>query len=296
VRRLGAIHYHRDVTDAMYPVVGEILCETLKWAEGKEVWAGVSADWAEAYGIVAGAMMDGAAEEAKLGPPTWPASVVSVTRPEGCPDVAVLTVGTEPEVAWWPGAWLELETPGLPRVWWKGCPANLPDGRGVIEFHVRAAGRGGASDALACLEPEAPLRIGMTGGRFALDTASRRDIVMAADSTGVAPLLALLGEITTFQAPPAVTLFCGAASARGLYALDGLREFATGHPWLAVVPVAYDTDGPLHRVITGGVDWSGRDAYLVGPAAVTAACREALTAAGMPPERIRARSFGRAAP
>jgi NAD(P)H-flavin reductase len=279
----------------MYPVVGELLCEALKWAEGGE-WAAVSADWAEAYGVAATVMMDGAAEEAKLGPPSWPASVVSVTRPEGCPDVAILTVGTEPEVTWTPGSWLELETPGRPRVWWKGCPANLPDGRGLLEFHVRAAGRGGASDALACLEPEAPLRIGMTGGRFALDTASSRDIVMAADSTGVAPLLALLGVAATFQAPPAVTLFFGADHAGGLYALDGLRKYAADHPWLAVVPVDYSADGPLHKALVRGLDWSLRDIYLAGPAVVTAACRADLVATGVPPEQIRARSYGRNKP
>ena len=59
---LGARHVAYGAKAAHYPVVGEVLIASMAEVAGPD-WRDEYADaWAEAYGVVAGAMMEGAAE------------------------------------------------------------------------------------------------------------------------------------------------------------------------------------------------------------------------------------------
>jgi nitric oxide dioxygenase len=68
VRSLGARHVKYGVRDAHYPVVGGVLLWTLEQGLGPKFTPEVREAWAEAYGLLANTMMQGAAEGAALQP------------------------------------------------------------------------------------------------------------------------------------------------------------------------------------------------------------------------------------
>ena len=98
------------------------------------------------------------------------------------------------------GQSVAVETPARPRLWRWYSPACLP-GDGVLEFHVRRVDGGQVSPALASLQPGDELRVGPPGGVMTLDP-SGRPVLMAAWSTGLAPLKAILLQLAAMPAPP----------------------------------------------------------------------------------------------
>ena len=60
VQELGRRHRHYGVEEAHYAVVGETLLYTLKQGLGDEFTDDVRGAWAEAYGVLAAAMVDAA--------------------------------------------------------------------------------------------------------------------------------------------------------------------------------------------------------------------------------------------
>ena len=161
-------------------------------------------------------------------------------------DIAVLTVAAPegPPLGWVPGQSVAVEIPARPRLWRYFSPAN-PPGSGTLEFHVRWVDGGQVSPALASLQPGDTLRIGPPTGAMTLDP-SGRPVLLAAWSTGLAPLKAILRQIAAMQFPPAVHLFAGARHPEGLYDMPALEDIA-GCPWVTVTPVVLE-----------GRDWSGR--------------------------------------
>jgi NAD(P)H-flavin reductase/hemoglobin-like flavoprotein len=289
LRRLGAGHRKFGTLAGHYGPVGEVLLATLEHFSGEAWNEDLAADWAQAYGLVARIMQDAAAEDERHLPATWAGTVIAARRP--LPDVTVLTVAADPSLTWRAGQYVTLETPARPREWRRYCPANLPDGDGTLELHVRTLGRGGVSDALALAGPGAPLRLGPAAGRPDVDLNAGRDLVMAAASAGIAPCRALLAALARLPSPPLVLLFYGGAAERDLYDLEDVAKMAARCPWLTAVPVVTAADGPVSEVIARDGTWAARDAYLAGPADFTGPCAEALAAAGTPPDRIRVRSF-----
>ncbi len=151
---------------------------------------------------------------------------------------------------------------------------NAPRADGLLEFHVRLIDGGAVSMALTSDTVRAP-RCGSDRPSACSPSASRsrdRSLLLIAGSTGLAPLKAMVDQLTTLPQPPAVHLFFGARKADGLYDLDSLEKIAAEHPWLTVTPVA--TADPRFEGETGSIpdvvarhgDWSGHDAYLAGPA------------------------------
>jgi NAD(P)H-flavin reductase len=100
-----------------------------------------------------------------------------------------------------------------------------------MELHVRVLDGGLVSPQLACLEADAPLHLGAPRGALALDTTSNRPVIMAAASTGIAPLHAMLTQLAAAPAPPPVRLYYGALHRDGLYAPDTLEKLAAPAPW-----------------------------------------------------------------
>lgn len=62
LKGMGAKHKTYGVTDEMYPWVGECLLATLAEVGGAEWTEEVAQAWTEAYGAIAGLMIEGAAE------------------------------------------------------------------------------------------------------------------------------------------------------------------------------------------------------------------------------------------
>ena len=121
---------------------------------------------------------------------------------------------------------------------------------------------------------------------------SGRPVLMAAWSTGLAPLKAILLQLAGMPSPPAVHLFAAARRTEGLYDTPALEQIAARCPWLTLTPVVTGEAGRLHEVIARHGTWTARDAYLAGPGEMVAGTAAYLTSAGTPQEHIRTEDFG----
>jgi NAD(P)H-flavin reductase len=152
------------------------------------------------------------------------------------------------------------------------------------------------SDAIADTE----LRLGPPVGALTLrEPASGRDLLLVAGSTGLAPLKAILEQVTAFPQPPRVRLFFGARTADGLYDLESLEKAAAQHPWLTVTPVLpaagsgfTGETGSLPDAVARHGDWYGHDAYVAGPTEMVQETLARLTSAGMAQDDIHIEDFG----
>jgi NAD(P)H-flavin reductase/hemoglobin-like flavoprotein len=294
---LGRAHRKFGTLTAHYPAVGASLLATLEHFAG-EAWTPEAAqDWAEAYELIASLMSGAAAEDEKHAPAWWQGTVQSAV-PRAC-DITVLHVTADPagpQLDWLPGQSLAVETAHRPRLWRYYSPANPPSGDGA-EFHIRWVDGGQVSPALAGVKRGDGLRIGPPAGVMTLDP-SGRDILMAAWSTGLAPLKAILGQIQQTAAPPHVHLFAGARRPDGLYDMPALEGIAARCPWLTLTPVVAESrgypgeTGRMAEVIARRGPWADRDAYLAGPGEMVRETTAALTSGGMPPDRVRSEDFG----
>jgi NAD(P)H-flavin reductase len=120
-----------------------------------------------------------------------------------------------------------------------------------------------------------------------------------AGSTGLAPLKAIVDQLTSVPQPPKVQLFFGARQPDGLYDLDSLEKLAAQHSWLTVTPVVAagprkfpGETGNLPDVVTRHGDWLQHEAYIAGPSQMVQDTADRLTAAGMARDQIHIEDFG----
>lgn len=280
---LGVTHRKFGVAAGHYPQVAESLLAALEHFCGDAWTPEAAADWAEAYTLIAGTMTAAAAEDEQHGPAWRDGTVTAAERRTA--DVTVLHVSVAPPLAWLAGQHVTVQTRRRPRLW-RPCAVACPPGEDMLEFHVRAVPGGEVSPALAALEPGEPLRVGPAAGTLRLDPLAGRDLVMAADSTGLAPLKAILRQAARQPAPPLITLLAGGERPDDLYDMEDLRKLAARSPWLTVIPVAYREDGPLDEALARCGDWAHREAFLAGPPGMITAAAARLASCGTPPEQV----------
>jgi NAD(P)H-flavin reductase/hemoglobin-like flavoprotein len=290
-RKFGAVAGH-------YEAVGASLLATLEHFSGPAWTPQLAADWKAAYDLVGSVMIAAARADEQLRPPWWRGTVVSCERRAF--DVCVLFVRPEPHMDYLPGQSVAIESPSRPKLWRYYSMANAPRSDGLLEFHIRLIDGGAVSMALTSSRiTDTELRLGPPIGALTLnEPASGRDLLLVAGSTGLAPLKAILDQVTTLQQPPRVHLFFGARTADGLYDLDSMEKMAAQHPWLTVTPVVsagsrFDGEtGSLPDVVARHGDWSGHDAYLAGPTEMVRETVARLAAAGMAKDQIHIEDFG----
>ena len=296
LRDLGRDHRKFGTLAGHYDAVGESLLTTFAYFCGDAWDAELAADWKAAYGLVASVMAGAAQEDEQHHPAYWRGTVVAHERRAF--DVSVLTVRTEPRFEYLPGQSVAIESPARPRLWRYYSMANAPRADASVDFHIRLIDGGAVSMALTTgTAVGAELRLGPPIGALRLDTASGRDILMVAGSTGLAPLKAMLEQLTGLRRPPEVHLFFGARTAEGLYDLPSLEKLTGEHPWLTLVPVVSTGRSPgrtgaLLDVVSGYRNWSAHDAYIAGPTEMVQDCATLLTAAGTPVAQIHVEDFG----
>jgi len=293
-RKFGAIAEH-------YQTVGESLLFTLAHFTGSEWTEDLEKDWQAAYALVAQTMIEAARQDGESAPAWWDASVVSHERRSL--DIAVLQVAPVQRLPFRPGQSVAVESADCPRTWRFYSMANAPRDDGLLEFHVRIVDGGALSAALVRrTRPGTRLRLGPAVGALTLDSTSRRNIVMIAGSTGLAPLKAIVEQLTASKDPPRTSLFFGARTSDGLYDLPGLEKLAAQHDWLTVMPAIShpQMDDPRFPAQHGSIidvairhgPWQDHDAYICGSTAMIEAAVQRLTAGGMPRSRIRTEDFG----
>jgi NAD(P)H-flavin reductase/hemoglobin-like flavoprotein len=297
LRDLGRDHRRFGAFAAHYDAVGGSLLSTFAHFSGAAWTSELESDWKSAYQRVASVMLGAAQEDEQQNPPFWTGTVVAQERRAF--DVAVLTVRTEPTLDYLPGQSVAVQSPRRPRLWRYYSMANAPRADGLVEFHVRLIDGGEVSMALTdgtVLGDE--LRLGPPVGTLRLDTASPRDILMVAGSTGLAPLKAIVEQVEGLHMPQRMHLFFGARTPHGLYDLPALEKLASEHPWLTVIPVVSDDrrftgeTGLLADVVMRYGDWARHDAYLAGPTEMVHETAARLGAGGLPPDQIHVEDFG----
>src|SRR4051812_39373169 len=183
LRQLGRDHRKFGVISTHYEAVGTALIAAVKKFSGRSWTDEIERAWAEAYTIMARAMLDAA--NAEDGPAWWPATVGDHRRIGD--DLAVVTVQTDHPVPYQPGQYVSVEVPQRPRLWRYLSPADAPRDDGTIDFHTRTVDGGWVSRAIVGHpRPGEVWRLGPPMGRMRVDRESTRDLVMVAGGTGLA--------------------------------------------------------------------------------------------------------------
>lgn len=290
-RKFGAIAGH-------YPAVGESLLATLAYFSGSAWTEDLAADWTAAYGLVSKVMADAAADADATSPAWWEANIIGHERRSI--DVAVLRVAPSQPLPYRPGQSVSVECWHRPKLWRFYSMANAPRQDGTMDFHVRVVDGGAVSPALA-RNPGlgAYLRIGPPVGTFILRPDTGRDILMAAGGTGLAPIKAIIEQISMLPRQPRVQLFFGARTMKGLYDLPHLEKMAASWPWLSVTPVLSAPEhgykgetGTVAEAIARYGTWQRHDAYVCGSSSMLAETVDRLKSLGTPPEQIYVEDFG----
>src|SRR5450432_584091 len=295
---LGRDHRKFEVVAEHYDAVGDSLLTTLEHFAGPAWTPGLAADWRAAYELIGSVMTTAATADERLRPPWWRGTVV--TCEQRAFDVSVLFVRPEPRIDYLPGQSVAIESPSRPKLWRYYSMANAPRPDGLLEFHIRLIDGGAVSMALTSSTiADTELRLGSPIGALTLtDPRAGRDLLLVAGSTGLAPLKAILDQVTALKKPPRVHLFFGARTADGLYDLDSLEKMAAQHPWLTITPaVSADSKftgetGSLPDVVARHGDWSGHEAYLAGPTEMVRDAAARLASAGVAQDQIHFEDFG----
>jgi NAD(P)H-flavin reductase/hemoglobin-like flavoprotein len=268
LRQLGRDHRKFGVVASHYEAVGMALLAGIKQYAGP-VWTDeVERAWAEAYTIMARAMLE--ASGADDGPAWWNGTVVQ--RERLTRDLAVVRVQPDHPVPYQPGQYLSVETPQRPRLWRYLTPATAPREDGLLEFHVRAVDGGWVSrSVVSTSKPGDQWRMGQPMGRLRVDRKSSRHVLMIAGGTGVAPMRSIIEQLAKYGDNPTVQLFYGGRVRSDLYDLEHLQQITATNPWLTVVPVlesetkiAAVERGTLADVVTRYGAWPEHDVLVSG--------------------------------
>lgn len=290
LRSLGRDHRKFQVRPEHYLAVRDALLEALRVHGGGRWTLEYQQAWRDAYDLIARTMQAGA--EADDNPPYWLAEVISHERRTG--DIAVLTCRAEAPIPYRAGQYVSLECGHRSRLWRSYSMANAPNDRNTLEFHVRAIDSGWVSGALVRrLRPGDTVRLAAPMGGMTLDHSSTRDMVCVAGGTGLAPLKALIDEMTRFNRTRWVHLFVGARTREELYDLPELTRLAERYPWISIVP-AVSSDpgyagerGAVADVLTRHGPWNEHDFFVAGPPGMVRTTLRRLAELRVPSTRVR---------
>jgi NAD(P)H-flavin reductase len=173
-------------------------------------------------------------------------------------ELALITVRPDQPYPFRAGQYLSLESPHWPRLWRTYSLANAPRPDNLLTFQIRAVPDGWVSNALVRQTvPRDVLRLGPPLGSMRVERGDGRDLVLVAGGTGLAPLQAIVEEMTGWNTGRSVHLFVGARRPDELYALSHLCQLSGRHPWLTAVAAASDDPsypglrGPISDVAAG---------------------------------------------
>ncbi|WP_406012649.1 globin domain-containing protein [Streptomyces sp. NBC_00984] len=239
--QLGRDHRKLGVRPAHFEAFEAALIEALRVRAGARWTRALEHAWLRMLRLAVSAMVRGA-DEAIAEPPSWEATVTS--HELRTPDLAVLRVRPHQPYAFEAGSYASLESPLLEQAWRPYYLARAPHPDGELEFHVRARGSDGVSDALVHgTRVGGAVRLSAPRGALALpDLLPSSDILLIASGTGWAPMKALLQRIDADRSRAhRVRLLLGPAApeeratAEEMYDAAYLEAFRRERPWLTVV-------------------------------------------------------------
>lgn len=206
-----------------------------------------------------------------------------------------------------PGQYLELWRPESDYLSRAYSIANVPEGDGSVELHIRRVEGGRFTDwAFSAMKTGDRLKARGPLGQFTMHSRPETPLLFVAGGTGLAPILALLRQQIRSQPQRDMALVWGMKNPQDFYALDELLPLLEQAPHLRIVLVA-DTGAstvPQHdrlSVATGNVvDMLNRDTtllerrdiYAAGPPVMLRVLGQQLDRLGMARERVHIDSFG----
>ena len=303
--QLGRDHRKYGVVQSHYFSMHEALYTTLR-AKLSDNWDDKLDDTVRAALELFIGVMRGAAD-AEQGPPFCDGTVVELNRVSR--DISVVRLALDQPLAYFAGQYVTVQVPQWPRRWRYLSPAMPPDPDGAIEFHVRSVAGGMISPTVVGeTQPGDRWRLSNPHGGMKIDRDGG-DVLMVAGSTGLAPLRALIMDLTRWGVNPRVHLFFGGRYPCELYDLPTLWQIASQNPWLSVSPVSEFRKNPpwaadypdvqpprglhvhqtgrLPEVVTKYGNWGDRQILICGGPDMVTATKEALIAKGAPAERIQ---------
>ena len=242
-------------------------------------------------------VMRGAAQTAAQ-PARWTGEVVEkfrITR-----DISVVRLTAHEPLTFSAGQFVEVQIPQWPRIWRNLSPAIPPNPDGDLEFHVRAISGGSVSTSIARETAIGDVwTFAQSHGTLGVDYD--RPVLMVAGGTGLAPLRALLIEMSKRADAPKAHIFYGMRHPGELYDLPVLRRIASTNPWLTITAVSESNTDPwwltarttpedlgiehrigrLDDVVSTPGRWNDRQVLIAGPAPMIASTRTQLIRAGV---------------
>jgi NAD(P)H-flavin reductase/hemoglobin-like flavoprotein len=295
LRSLGRDHRKFHVSPDHYDIARDSLIEALREFGGEQWSLEYDQAWRDAYDRIAATMLRGADEDTN--PAYWHAEVLHHERRSR--DIAVFTCRPLQPLEYEAGQYVSLECNYQPRLWRLYSPANAMNKDNTLEFHVRAVGGGWVSSALVRrLQPGDMVRLAAPMGSMTPDRRSTRDIVFVAGGTGLAPIKAMVDELTKFNRNRWVHVFFGAKDREDLYDLEALNELATRNPWLSVIPACSEDpswdgeQGNISQVIARHGPWDNHDVFVSGSPAMVKGTLRTLAEMQVPSMRIKYDAFG----
>jgi NAD(P)H-flavin reductase len=232
-------------------------------------------------------------------PPTWIGTVVEHDLRRQ--DLAVLLVRTYLPYPYLPGQHAVVES-AHHRADWRACwLATPPATDNLVELHVRAGPADPVGTALVGrVRPGDHVRLRPAEGPLVLDAESDAGLLLIADDTGVAPMRALLGELSMRGDRRAARLLWLAALDEEPYDLtaltrlvdDAAADGASGLQRMAKTIDVLSGMADLLSALAAGGPWADWDAYVAGTPTGVAGALTALAYAGIPAERIRCDQIG----
>ena len=300
IGQLGSDHRRFNVEPEHYDAVGASLLATLKHFLGSAWTDQLASDWAEAYGIIAKVMVQGAEASAQHAPSWWDAEVISVDR--RTLDVAVLHVRPEQHFDFKPGQSIAVELPQRPRLWRYYSPANAPRDDNVLELHAQIVDGGQVSGAMVKeLRVGDSIKFGAAVGNALTVDDNPGGLLLVAGGTGLAPLRAVVDRANrhwqSMGTGPRIHLFHGARMPWNLYDEKTLSDLAQQHWFEYTVAVSDDatypgTKGNIGRVAATYGSWAGYRALVCGSPGMVDDTVSQLLSAGMSREDISYENFG----
>ncbi|GAB17220.1 putative oxidoreductase, partial [Gordonia effusa NBRC 100432] len=238
--QLGRDHRKFDVLPEYYPLAAKVVVDEFAEILGEAWTPDTAASITEAVNLATG-VMRGAAEYVE-GPAVWTARVEEKFRVSR--GVSVIRLVADSPLPHKSGQYLEVQIPQWRRVWRNFSPAIPPNPQGELEFHIRSV-EGGTVSKSIILETR-------VGDVWALAQAHGTlhveyggpEVLMIAGGTGLAPLRAILTDMSRRVDAPRTTLYYGTKYPGELYELGVLRRMVATNPWLRVVVASEEKDDP----------------------------------------------------
>lgn len=308
--QLGRDHRKFGVVDVHYRQFYTALMGAIEHAMGPSWDEEIEAVVTHALMLTTG-VMSGAAQSAP-GPAVWHAKVVAkypVSRGQ-----AVVQLLADRPLTYRPGQSLEVQVPQNPRIWRLLSPATPSNPQRELEFHVRAVDAGVVSSSIVRSTAVGDVwTLAQGHGSMSVQTTddvdyagnpipnSRRDVLMVAGGTGIAPMRSLILELSKRGDGPRVHLFYGARYPGELYDTPTLARIASVNPWLRVTLVAEEQTDPwwlegltdvdryrfrrIHGQLIDAVlntgDWSNHQVLLAGSPKMIERTKQGLILAGV---------------